>query len=61
MSSFENYIKAKRPDLNFDDFWKKIAKMMFIILLVKTLFISMLYSGLQCLKVRTIAPQQDYL
>ncbi len=23
MSSFENYIKTKRPDLNFDDFWKK--------------------------------------
>ncbi len=23
MSSFENYIKAKRPDLSFDDFWKK--------------------------------------
>ena len=23
MSSFENYIKTKRPELNFDDFWKK--------------------------------------
>ncbi|MCH7303232.1 methionine--tRNA ligase [Acinetobacter sp. NIPH 1869] len=23
MSSFENYIKTKRPDLSFDDFWKK--------------------------------------
>ncbi len=23
MSSFENYIKAKRPELNFDDYWKK--------------------------------------
>ncbi|AOA57398.1 methionine--tRNA ligase [Acinetobacter larvae] len=23
MSSFENYIKSKRPDLNFDDYWKK--------------------------------------
>lgn len=23
MASFENYIKAKRPDLNFDDYWKK--------------------------------------
>ncbi|HCK31871.1 MAG TPA: methionine--tRNA ligase, partial [Acinetobacter ursingii] len=23
MSSFENYIKTKRPDLNFDDYWKK--------------------------------------
>ncbi len=57
MSSFENYIKTKRPDLNFDDFWKKTAKTMFIILLGKTLFISMLYSGLQCLKVRTIALQ----
>lgn len=61
MSSFENYIKTKRPDLNFDDFWKKTAKTMFIILLVKILFTSMLYSGLQCLKVRTIAPQQACL
>ena len=23
MSSFENYIKTKRPDLSFDDYWKK--------------------------------------
>ncbi len=23
MSSFENYVKTKRPDLNFDDYWKK--------------------------------------
>lgn len=23
MSSFENYIETKRPDLNFDDYWKK--------------------------------------
>ncbi len=26
MSSFENYIKSKRPDLNFDDYWKKDSK-----------------------------------
>jgi methionyl-tRNA synthetase len=23
MSSFENYVKTKRPELNFDDYWKK--------------------------------------
>lgn len=23
MSSFENYVKQKRPELNFDDYWKK--------------------------------------
>ena len=23
MSSFENYVNTKRPDLNFDDYWKK--------------------------------------
>ena len=26
MSSFENYIKAKRPDLDFNEFWKKDSK-----------------------------------
>ena len=26
MSSFENYIKTKRPELSFDDFWKKDSK-----------------------------------
>ena len=26
MSSFENYIKTKRPDLSFDDYWKKDSK-----------------------------------
>lgn len=26
MSSFENYIKAKRPDLSFDEFWKADSK-----------------------------------
>jgi methionyl-tRNA synthetase len=26
MSSFENYIKTKRPELNFDAFWKKDSK-----------------------------------
>ena len=26
MSSFENYIKTKRPELSFDDYWKKDSK-----------------------------------
>ncbi len=26
MSSFENYIKSKRPELSFDDYWKKDSK-----------------------------------
>lgn len=26
MSSFENYIKTKRPDLSFDDYWKQDSK-----------------------------------
>ncbi|TCM65837.1 methionyl-tRNA synthetase [Acinetobacter calcoaceticus] len=26
MSSFENYINTKRPDLNFDEYWKKDSK-----------------------------------
>lgn len=60
MSSFENYIKTKRPDLNFDDFWKKILKMKSITSLVKTSFTSMLCSGLQCWKVQTTVHQPVY-